>query len=48
MRAHVTETHPQQLPARQRVSARFRARLFERCRQGAAHAEAAREEYTTR
>jgi hypothetical protein len=42
-----TETHPQ-LPARQRVSARFRARLFEHCREGAAHAEVAREEHTTR
>src|ERR1700733_10939758 len=28
-----TETHPA-LPARQRVSARFRAHLFERCRGG--------------
>lgn len=42
-----TEAHPD-LPARQRVSARFRARLFERCRGGAAHAEVAREESTTR
>lgn len=42
-----TETHPQ-LPPRQRVSARFRARLFERCRGGGAHAEVAREERTTR
>jgi transposase len=42
-----TETHPQ-LPARQRVSARFRAHLFERCQGGAAHAEVAREERTTR
>jgi transposase len=42
-----TETHPQ-LPSRQRVSARFRARLFERCRGGGAHAEVAREEQTTR
>lgn len=42
-----TETHPQ-LPARHRVSARFRARLFERCREGAAHSEVAREEHTTR
>ena len=42
-----TETHPE-LPARQRVSARFRARLFERCRAGNAHAEVAREEHTTR
>ena len=42
-----TETHLE-LPARQRVSARFRARLFERSRGGAAHAEVAREEDTTR
>jgi transposase len=42
-----TETHPQ-LPARQRVSARFWARLFERCRERAAHAEVARDEHTTR
>ena len=42
-----TETHPE-LPARQRVTARFRARLFERCRGGGAHAEVAREERTTR
>jgi transposase len=42
-----TETHPQ-LPTRQHVSARFRAWLFERCRGGAAHAEVAREERTTR
>src|SRR4051812_44944726 len=37
-----TETHAA-LPARQRVSARLRARLFERCCSGAAHAEIARE-----
>jgi transposase len=42
-----TETHPE-LPSRQRVSARFRRRLFERCREGAAHAEVARDEQTTR
>jgi transposase len=42
-----TETHPH-LPARQHVSARFRAWLFERCRGGAAHAEVAREERTSR
>jgi transposase len=42
-----TETHPG-LPSRHRVSARFRARLFERCRAGNAHAEVAREEHTTR
>jgi transposase len=42
-----TETHPE-LPSRQRVSARFRAKLFERCRAGGAHAEVAREEHTTR
>jgi transposase len=42
-----TESHPQ-LPPRQRVSARFRTRLFERVRGGAAHAEVARDEHTTR
>jgi transposase len=42
-----TETHPE-LPARQRVTARFRRRLLERVRGGAAHAEVAREEHTTR
>ena len=42
-----TEAHPQ-LPPRQRVSARFRTRLFDRVRGGAAHAEVAREEQTTR
>ena len=42
-----TDSHPQ-LPARQRVSARFRTRLFDRVRGGAAHAEVAREEHTTR
>jgi transposase len=42
-----SETHPQ-LPSRQRVSARFRAWLFERCRAGSAHAEVAREENTSR
>lgn len=42
-----TETHPQ-LPSRQRVTARFRGRLFDRCRDGAAHAEVARDEHTTR
>jgi transposase len=42
-----TDSHPQ-LPARQRVSARFRTRLFDRVRGGAAHAEVAREEDTTR
>jgi transposase len=41
-----TETHPA-LPSRQRVSARFRAQLFERCRGGAAHLEIARDERTT-
>lgn len=41
-----TETHPA-LPSRQRVSARFRAHLFERCRGGAAHLEIARDERTT-
>jgi transposase len=42
-----TETHPA-LPARQRVTARFRTRLLERVRGGAAHAEVAREEQTSR
>ena len=42
-----SETHPE-LPARQRVTARFRAWLSERVRGGAAHAEVAREEHTTR
>jgi hypothetical protein len=42
-----TETHPA-LPSGQRVSARFRAWLFGRCRDGAAHAEVARDERTTR
>jgi transposase len=42
-----TETHPA-LPSRQRVSARFRAHLFERCRGGGAHAEVARDERTSR
>jgi transposase len=41
-----TETHPE-VPARQRVTARFRRRLLERVRGGAAHAEVAREEDTT-
>jgi transposase len=42
-----TETHPE-LPPRQRVTVRFRRRLLERVRGGAAHAEVAREEQTTR
>jgi transposase len=42
-----TETHPE-LPARQRVTARFRRRLLERVRGGGAHAEVAREEQTSR
>ncbi|HWE34038.1 MAG TPA: ISL3 family transposase [Solirubrobacteraceae bacterium] len=41
-----TETHPG-LPSRQRVSARFRAHLFERARGGGAHLEIARDERTT-
>ena len=41
-----TETHPA-LRSRQRVSARFRQHLFERCRGGAAHLEIARDERTT-
>jgi hypothetical protein len=42
-----TETHPE-LPARQRVTARFHRRLLERVRGGGAHAEVAREEQTSR
>jgi transposase len=42
-----TETHSA-LPSRQRVSARFRANLFERCAGGGAHAEVARDERTSR
>jgi transposase len=42
-----TECHPE-LPARQSVTRRFRRRLFERVRGGAAHAEVARCERTTR
>jgi transposase len=42
-----TETHSA-LPSRQRVSTRFRAHLFERCRGGGAHAEVARDERTSR
>ena len=42
-----TETHPA-LPARQRVSARFRQHLFDRCLGGGAHAEVARDEHTSR
>jgi transposase len=42
-----TETH-ELLPTRQRVTERFRARLAERVADGAAHAEVAREERTTR
>lgn len=42
-----TETHSG-LPARQRVSRRLRAWLFERVRGGAAHAEVAREEQVSR
>jgi transposase len=42
-----TETH-EQLPARQRVTGRFRTHLGERVADGAAHAEVAREERTTR
>jgi len=42
-----TESHPE-LPARQRTTRRFRRRLFERVRGGAAHAEVARCERTTR
>jgi transposase len=42
-----TERHPA-LPSRQRVSARFRARLSARAAVGGAHAEIAREEGTSR
>jgi transposase len=42
-----TESHPE-LPKRQRVTRRFRRRLFERVRSGCAHTEIAREERTTR
>jgi transposase len=42
-----TDSHPE-LPSRQRVSRRFRRRLFERAREGAAHSEVARGEATTR
>jgi transposase len=42
-----TESHPE-LPARQRVTRRFRRRLLERVRGGAADAEMARCERTTR
>jgi transposase len=45
-RSH-TERHPA-LPARQHVSARFRARLAARAAGGGAHAEIAREERTSR
>jgi transposase len=42
-----SETHPE-LPARQRVTRRFRRRLFEQTCSGGAHAEIARAEQTTR
>jgi transposase len=42
-----TDSHDE-LPARQRVTRRFRRRLFERVRGGAAHAEVARCERTSR
>jgi transposase len=42
-----TESHPE-LPSRQRVTRRFRARLRERVSGGGAHAEVAREEATSR
>jgi transposase len=42
-----SETHPE-LPGRQRVTSRFRRRLFEQARSGGAHAEIARGEQTTR
>jgi transposase len=46
-RCSFTECDPR-LPRRQRVSARFRGHLFARARGGAAQAEVAREEATTR
>jgi transposase len=46
-RGSFSETHPE-LPSRQRVSARFRRRLFERVSGGAAHLEVARLEQTSR
>lgn len=42
-----TDRH-EELPSRQRVTRRFRRRLFERASEGAAHAEVARAEETTR
>src|SRR6266511_3522320 len=42
-----TERH-EELPSRQRVTRRFRRRLFARASEGAAHAEVARGEETTR
>jgi transposase len=42
-----SESHLE-LPPRQRVTRRFRRRLFERVRGGGAHAEVARDERTTR
>jgi transposase len=42
-----TERH-EELPSRQRVTRRFRRRLFERASEGAAHAEVARAEATSR
>jgi transposase len=46
-RRSFTEAHPE-LPARQRVTERFRRRLRSRVTGGAAHAEVARDEQTTR
>src|SRR5712691_1896279 len=46
-RRSFSETHAE-LPTRQRVSARFRARLFARLRSGGAQLEVAREEQTSR
>jgi transposase len=42
-----SERHPE-LPSRQRVTRRFRRRLFEQARNGGAHAEIARSEETSR
>jgi len=46
-RRSFSETHAG-LPSRQRVSARFRARLFQRLREGGAQLEVARDEQTSR
>jgi len=48
VRALVLTERDEQLPSRQQVSGRFRRRLIERVTGGAAHAEVARDERTTR